>query len=434
MKKIILAFLLTSVTLFAANNLEEAYAKEFAFLKAQKEMLKSRVNEVASTNAAKLAQAKKDIQNLQEKVLAKESLSQKMSEDLFKAQQNLESINDDTSLIEAVVAQGSASLKPYNISINVDKKNYPTTLKEIFNSSLYLAKKLSSVHVEDGEFYLQDGSSTKAKLIKIGNIAVYGVSDKVAGALVPAGDNKFKIWKDEAAAVTATSLLQNKAVDTLHIFIFENTNKEIADLKEETVIDVINSAGIIGWVIVVLGAIGLIFLVLRVLYLLSSSGSKELPQETLKELEQNGVEKTLEFLKPKKGSTARVLKATVRNLDKDREHIEDIITEATMHEGTRLDKLSSTILVIAAVAPLLGLLGTVTGMIATFDIITEFGTGDPKLLSGGIAIALVTTELGLIVAIPLLLGGNLLNSWAESIKDNMEHAALHIVNEYNKLK
>jgi len=434
MKKIILAFLLTSLSLFGANNLEEAYAKEFAFLKAQKEMLKSRVNEVASTNAVKLAQAKKDIEKLQEKVLAKESLSQKLSEDLFKAQQNLESINDDTSLIEAVVAQGTASLKPYNISINVDKKNYPTTLKEIFNSSLELAKKLSSVHIEDGEFYLQDGSSTKAKLIKIGNIAVYGVSDKVAGALVPAGDNKFKIWKDEAAAATAKSLLENKAVDTLHIFIFENPNKEIADLKEETVIDVINSAGIIGWVIVVLGVIGLIFLVLRVLYLLSSSGSKELPQETLKELEQNGVEKTLEFLKPKKGSTARVLKATVRNLDKDREHIEDIITEATMHEGTRLDKLSSTILVIAAVAPLLGLLGTVTGMIATFDIITEFGTGDPKLLSGGIAIALVTTELGLIVAIPLLLGGNLLNSWAESIKDNMEHAALHIVNEYNKLK
>jgi biopolymer transport protein ExbB len=105
-----------------------------------------------------------------------------------------------------------------------------------------------------------------------------------------------------------------------------------------------------------------------------------------------------------------------------------------MHESTRLDKLSSIILVIAAVAPLLGLLGTVTGMIATFDVITEFGTGDPKLLSGGISIALVTTELGLIVAIPLLLGGNLLNSWAESIKDNMEHSALHIVNEYNKQK
>jgi biopolymer transport protein ExbB len=434
MKKIILAFLLMSVTLFASNNLEEAYAKEFAFLKAQKEMLKSRVDEIKSSNAEKLAKAKREIEKLQQKVLAKETQSQKMSDDLFKAQQNLESINDDTSLIEAVVAQGTATLKPYGIEVKVDKKDYPATLKSIFNNSLTLAKRLSSVRIEDGEFYLKDGSSTKAKLIKIGNIAVYGVSDKAAGALVPAGEGKFKIWKDEKAAATATALLAGKPVDTLHIFIFENANKEIADLKEETVVDIINSAGIIGWVIVALGVIGVIFLVLRVLYLLSSSGSKDLPVQTLQQLEQNGVEKTLEFLKPKKGSTARVLKATVRNIGRDREHIEDIITEATMHEGTRLDKLSSTILVIAAVAPLLGLLGTVTGMIATFDIITEFGTGDPKLLSGGIAIALVTTELGLIVAIPLLLGGNLLNSWAESIKDNMEHAALHIVNEYHKKK
>jgi biopolymer transport protein ExbB len=87
-------------------------------------------------------------------------------------------------------------------------------------------------------------------------------------------------------------------------------------------------------------------------------------------------------------------------------------------------------MVIAAVAPLLGLLGTVTGMIATFDIITEFGTGDPKLLSSGIAIALITTEVGLAVAIPALIFGNLLSGWAESIKDDMEKAALHVMNRY----
>jgi biopolymer transport protein ExbB len=103
-----------------------------------------------------------------------------------------------------------------------------------------------------------------------------------------------------------------------------------------------------------------------------------------------------------------------------------------MHESGRLDRFGSVILVIAAVAPLLGLLGTVTGMIATFDIITEFGTGDPKLLSGGISIALVTTELGLIVAIPVLMVGNLLSGWAERIKDSMEHSALHVINEYSK--
>jgi len=90
--------------------------------------------------------------------------------------------------------------------------------------------------------------------------------------------------------------------------------------------------------------------------------------------------------------------------------------------------------VIAAVAPLLGLLGTVTGMIATFDVITEFGTSDPKLLSGGIAIALTTTQLGLMVAIPFLLLGNMLSGWAERIKDDMEAAALRISNIHEEAR
>ncbi len=434
MKKIILMLLVASVALFASTDIEQAYAKEFAFLKAQKNMLQKRLNEVTSSNKTKIAQAKNEIENLQVKVLARESKSQLLSENLFKSQQSLELIHDDTSLIEAVVAQGVSSLSPYNINVEVDKQNYPKTLNEIFTKTLALTKELSSVRVEDGSFYLKDGSLQKAKLVKIGNIATYGVSPKVSGALVPAGDNKLKIWGDEASSSVAAALANHSKVDTLSIFIYENANNEISDKEEKTILSVIDSAGIIGWVIVVLGLVGLIFLLLRIIFLQSSSGAKTLPKDTLNSLVNDGVEKTLEFLKSKKGSNARILKATVRNIDGEREHIEDIISEALIHEGTRLDKLSSTILIIAAVAPLLGLLGTVTGMIATFDIITEFGTGDPKLLSGGISIALVTTELGLIVAIPLLLAGNLLNSWSESIKDSMEHSALHIVNEYNKQK
>jgi biopolymer transport protein ExbB len=142
------------------------------------------------------------------------------------------------------------------------------------------------------------------------------------------------------------------------------------------------------------------------------------------------LEAALEASRQLKGATYRVLAAAVRNLERDRAHIEDIISEQILHESTYLNRFGSLIMVIAAVAPLLGLLGTVTGMISTFDIITEFGTGDPKLLSGGISIALVTTEIGLAVAIPALIFGNLLSGWAESIKDEMEKTALHVINLY----
>jgi biopolymer transport protein ExbB len=124
----------------------------------------------------------------------------------------------------------------------------------------------------------------------------------------------------------------------------------------------------------------------------------------------------------------RVLASTVNGLKVDPKNIEDVISESVLNEQPALDRFRSAISVIAAVAPLLGLLGTVTGMIATFDVITQFGTGDPQLLSGGISEALLTTQMGLAVAIPTLLIGNLLASWADRITSNLEVSALRMVN------
>ena len=436
MKYVFLLLITSSLLLFASEeNLQRAYAKEFAYLKAQKEMLKKRFDEVKFQNTKNISDAKKDIQKLQGTVLKKGALSEKLSDELFKAQQSFQTINDDTAAIESVLLQSNSSLKPYNIDISIDKSKYQDSLMKIFEQSNNLIKKLSSVIVENGEFYAQDGSEVKGELVKIGNIATYGISDSFSGALVPAGDGKMKIYKAPEAAASAQNIKNSINSNPLNIFIYENSTKEVDDLKEKTMQDVIDSGGIIGWVIVVLGLIGLLLAILRFFFLLSaSSTTSSLAKDTLNKLIEGGVENALEFLKPKKGSTARLLKATVRNLNRDREHIEDIVAESILHESSRLDKFGSTILVIAAVAPLLGLLGTVTGMIATFDIITEFGTGDPKLLSGGISIALVTTELGLIVAIPILMIGNLLGGWAEKVKDSMEHSALHLINEYAKQK
>ena len=437
MKRILLAILMASVTLFAATEteLQRAYAKEFAFLKAQKEMLAKRLGEVRSEDAAKIAKAKKEIDALQGKVLARTQKTDQLNEKLFQAQQNAENVNSDTAMIESVVLQGDSSLEAYGIKLDVKKEDYPATLMQLFNETLNIAKTLSTVHSVEGSFYLTDGTEKKGQLVKVGNIAAYGIAGGVSGALVPAGGKKLKLWDAPEAAGTAKALMNKQLPDTLNIFIYENISKEIEDKKEKTVLDVIESGGIIGWVIVVLGLFALLLAGLRSLFL-NGAGAKTMPvaKATLEQLQSKGIEATLEFLKAKKGAAARVMKATVRNLDRDREHIEDIVAESIMHESERLDRYGSVIMVVAAVAPLLGLLGTVTGMIATFDIITEFGTGDPKLLSGGISIALVTTELGLIVAIPLLMIGNMLNGWAEGIKDGMEQSALHLINEYNKTK
>jgi biopolymer transport protein ExbB len=84
--------------------------------------------------------------------------------------------------------------------------------------------------------------------------------------------------------------------------------------------------------------------------------------------------------------------------------------------------------VIAGAAPLLGLLGTVTGMISLFEVITHYGTGDPKILAGGISEALITTQTGLATAIPILLIHNWLRNQSLHIQSEMEKHAIRILN------
>jgi biopolymer transport protein ExbB len=105
----------------------------------------------------------------------------------------------------------------------------------------------------------------------------------------------------------------------------------------------------------------------------------------------------------------------------------DILRSCTMHLKHQLDERLAVIAVLAAVAPLLGLLGTVVGMITTFQMITLFGTGDPRMMAGGISTALVTTVLGLVVAIPLTLLHSFLQGKAKTLIQVLEEQAAGLV-------
>ncbi|MHC4501660.1 MAG: MotA/TolQ/ExbB proton channel family protein [Planctomycetota bacterium] len=111
-----------------------------------------------------------------------------------------------------------------------------------------------------------------------------------------------------------------------------------------------------------------------------------------------------------------------------KESLEEILHEAIMAEVPRLERFLSFLAVGASVSPLLGLLGTVTGMIHTFTLISVFGAGDPKLLSAGISEALITTQAGLLVAIPLLLAHAFLRRRVNAIADGLEQSATSFTN------
>lgn len=123
----------------------------------------------------------------------------------------------------------------------------------------------------------------------------------------------------------------------------------------------------------------------------------------------------------------RILSATEQSSTQDIETLELVLDEAITREVPALEKGLSLIKLLAAVAPLLGLLGTVTGMIATFQSISLFGTGDPKLMASGISQALVTTMLGLSVAMPLLFIHNLLASRSRTLVQILDEQSAGIM-------
>ncbi|SJL83144.1 MotA/TolQ/ExbB proton channel family protein [Vibrio palustris] len=122
---------------------------------------------------------------------------------------------------------------------------------------------------------------------------------------------------------------------------------------------------------------------------------------------------------------------SVYNKEKQRsvEALELRLLEVVVDEQAQLERGLSMLKLLAALAPMLGLLGTVTGMIETFQVITQFGNGDPKVMAGGISMALITTVLGLVAAIPLLLSHNVLSSQSEIIRNILEKQGIGMVAE-----
>ena len=136
--------------------------------------------------------------------------------------------------------------------------------------------------------------------------------------------------------------------------------------------------------------------------------------------------------RPGKNPLGRVLGAYHDNPNADIESMELKLGEAILRETPRFSRRLTFLRIIAVVAPLLGLLGTVTGMIITFQAITLFGTGDPKLMAGGISQALVTTVMGLCVAIPTVLLHSVVHSLARRLGQVLEEQAAGMVVELSE--
>lgn len=177
----------------------------------------------------------------------------------------------------------------------------------------------------------------------------------------------------------------------------------------------VEQGGLVGYIILIVGAIGLLLALERLISLtiIKAKVDRQLKSETFSSNNPLG----------------RVMKVKDDYPSADTESLELHLTEAILGEVPKLGRNLTIIKITSVVAPLMGLLGTVTGMINTFQAITLFGTGDPKLMAGGISTALVTTVLGLVVAIPMTLLYAILNTRSKNIVYILQEQASGVIAE-----
>ena len=179
-----------------------------------------------------------------------------------------------------------------------------------------------------------------------------------------------------------------------------------------------HQGGYVGYAITAVGAFAFLLAIYRLVVLTAVGGKVSSQLKSSSARDDNPL--------------GRVLKVHDENPNMDPETLELKMAEAVLSETPKLEQGLTLLKIIAAVAPLMGLLGTVTGMIITFQAITIFGAGDPKAMAGGISSALVTTVLGLLVAIPTVLLHTVVNGRSQRIIHVLNEQATGIVAEHSE--
>ncbi|MCB1701476.1 MAG: MotA/TolQ/ExbB proton channel family protein [Pseudomonadales bacterium] len=254
---------------------------------------------------------------------------------------------------------------------------------------------------------LADGTTQQREVLRVGTFSAYADGDFLryvpeTGELLLLSRQPAARFRDEARNFA----LQSDGVAPITV---DPTRGSLLGMLAYTpsLRERIEQGGSIGLIILFLGAFGLLLTIWRTLYLVIVYLRM---QAQVRNIDTPNASNPL----------GRVLSAVQGVALEEEELLELKLDEAVLAEIPALERGNGLIKLLAATSPLLGLLGTVTGMILTFQAISLFGTGDPKLMAGGISQALVTTVLGLVVAIPLLFGHSLINALSRSMIQRLD--------------
>jgi biopolymer transport protein ExbB len=282
-----------------------------------------------------------------------------------------------------------------------------------------------TIESRQGSFIGRDGREHNGTVVRVGEFAAFYDDPKGDfGFLRPDGSGSHLEavsgrpgWLTRR---TIKSFLRGEG-DSVPMDISGGTVLEELE-QRKSLWETVRSGGVLIWPILVSGLAGILIGLERIFRLRGRPGSGDNLLPDL--LSLVGRERFADAADLCRASSqtplGRVLGNLMAHAGAGREILESCLEENLLREAAPLERLLPTLSVLAATAPLLGLLGTVTGMISTFQAITVFGSGDPRMMSGGISEALITTQLGLAVAIPLVLLHHFLDRKVDTIIGEME--------------
>lgn len=300
-----------------------------------------------------------------------------------------------------------------------ESKALPNTnkLERLWHLMLEEMGETGKINKQQQDVVLIDGSLTQQPVTRIGAFAL------ISGEKYLAHDSATNSIAELQRQPRKEYALLLKNIDdstsNMTEVMIDPTRGQLLNMLtlKPTLVERVQQGGAIGYIILALGTFGLLLSVTRYLWLGYVSFS---------------IKRQCKTLNAPKGNNplGRIAIAYSSHLEKDFSEREVFIEDAMVKEVSPLIKYNSLIKLLAAVAPLLGLLGTVIGMIVTFQSISLFGTSDPKLMAGGISTALVTTVLGLSVAIPLLFAHTLVVAKSTRLIEVLENQSIGLITRY----
>jgi len=343
---------------------------------------------------------------------------------------------DLESLLKSSPLSAGAGWRLETISPLLDKGYFPDIDDIAAMASVFFdeAERGGQVTLRQGEFVGRDGVQTTGRIFQLGKFTTAYQTDSEAG---------FLTWSPDGRQFFALSELPPRGVRrSLEKYLAGEAESVPMDMSGGAALRQVShrtgfreqlaAGGPIVWPILLIGLAALVIVVYKFVFLNRVHGNTDRVMGEVNSLAAKGdwtaCDEIVDRYRGQKMPVIHVLRAGLEVREEDRETIESVLQESILRELPRVQRGIAILAVLGAIAPLLGLLGTVTGMIDTFRIITLFGTGDPKLMSGGISEALVTTELGLAVAIPIMLLHTFLSRRADHLIGDMEEKAVQLTN------